>query len=445
MSKRMQWLLTAILSSTFPLTGFSDVMENPPAETSPQETPPKPSPATPPSTPLAVKPFTGKITRNKVRLRLQPNLEGYILKEINKDDYVIVVGESDEYYAVLPPKDLKTYVFRTYVLDNVVEGNRVNVRLDPDLDSPVIAQLTTGDKVEGTISPLNSKWLEIKTPDTVRLYVSKEYVEKVGDPSMMARLEKRRDEVNALLNSTYLISQSELQKPFEQINLDNVFTNFSKIVKLYSDFPEQVTRAKEMLAKIQETYLTKKIAYLETKAQSLDDHTSKLSPNTQNQLEQLERTIQSSQNSDQQESANNLPADESLVIAATDQPIIIDWNHAFDTSKMTDKMSSWVQAEKSLYDTWLEGHPNGTPETYYHEQIEEAVTLRGLVEPYHRTIRNKPGDYILVNKVNNLPIAYLYSTQINLQDKVGQEVTLKALPRPNNHFAFPAYFVVSVD
>ena len=53
---------------------------------------------------------------------------------------------------------------RTFVLDNVIEGNRVNARLKPDLESPVVAQLNSGDRVEGIIHPANNKWMEIKLP-----------------------------------------------------------------------------------------------------------------------------------------------------------------------------------------------------------------------------------------------------------------------------------------
>ncbi|MGZ3733102.1 MAG: SH3 domain-containing protein, partial [Parachlamydiaceae bacterium] len=104
----------------------------------------------------SIEPFTGKITRNKVRMRLQPSLDALILRELSKDDLLSVVGESNEFYAILPPKDTKAYIFRTYVLDDIVEGSRVNVRLEPAIEAPVIAQLNSGDKVEGIISPLSS-------------------------------------------------------------------------------------------------------------------------------------------------------------------------------------------------------------------------------------------------------------------------------------------------
>ena len=66
-------------------------------------------------------PFTGKIKKQKVRMRLQPLYDGQILKEMNSGDMVIVVGESDDFFAVQPPAEFKGYVYRTYVLDNVIE------------------------------------------------------------------------------------------------------------------------------------------------------------------------------------------------------------------------------------------------------------------------------------------------------------------------------------
>jgi len=45
----------------------------------------------------------------------------------------------------------------------------------------------------------------------------------------------------------------------------------------------------------------------------------------------------------------------------------------------------------------------------------------------------------------DLGVAYLYSTQVNLEDFVGKRVTLLVSPRPNNNFAFPAYYVFEVE
>ena len=174
---------------------------------------------------IADPPFTGKVVRNKVRLRLQPNLESKILQELNKGDLLIVTEASEDFYAVKPPMDVKGYVFRTFVLDNVVEGNRVNIRLEPDTEAIVIGQLNKGAQIQGTISSLNNKWLEIALPEDVRFYVSKEYVEKIGDGQLFGQLHKRKEEVQKLLDKAKKMAQEQIEKPFLQIQLEPVYSS----------------------------------------------------------------------------------------------------------------------------------------------------------------------------------------------------------------------------
>jgi hypothetical protein len=260
----------------------------------------------------------------------------------------------------------------------------------------------------------------------------------------MALMEKRRDEVNALLNSTYLISQSEMHKPFEQINLDSILVNFNKITKQYSDFPEQTARAKEIVTRMQEDYLHKKIAYLETRAGSnatiAEVEIPKEVQGQQIKFEQLQKTMKM----DDLE-PKTLEDDDELILNTTKSTVHLDFSHLFDPAGMSDKMAAWIPIEKTLYDEWATHHENGDPRFYYEQQSDESLVLRGLLEPYQRPVKNKPGDFILINKMTNLPIAYLYSTRVNLQDLVGQEITLRASPRSNNHFAFPAYYVLAIE
>lgn len=382
-----------------------------------------PQTAQAPSVPFEA--FTGKVIKNKVRLRQQPNLEAPVIRELNQGDLLIIVGESDDFYAVQPPADVKGYVFRTYILDNVVEANRVNVRIAPDVDAAVIAQLSTGDHVTGVISPLNNKWLEIVPPTSSRFYIAKDYIQKMGNTAFLSTFERRRDEVNQLLNSTYVVSQAELQKSFPEINLNGVYSNYNKIISEYTDFPEQVAKSREMMTVLQENYLQKKLSFLEAKSNMVhsdwENKNTELNQQVKNQqqkLTQLEQQLQ-----------NNKGFIRSTV----------------DNSGLSQKMAAWIPAEQNLYQAWAQQHENASMEEFYRAQRDEAVTLTGVVEPYIRVIKNKPGDYMLVNPANNQVVAYIYSTQFDLQEKVGQNVTLKAVPRPNNNFAFPAYFIFSVE
>lgn len=372
--------------------------------------------------PTSISAFTGRITKNKVRLRLQPNLDAKILKELSKDELVIVTGESEDFYAIKPPAETKGFIFRTFVLDNVIEGNRVNVRLEPELDAPIIAQLSSGDRVDGTISPLNSKWIEITPPPSTRFYIAKEYVEKIGDPDLMSRIQQRRTEVNSLLSTAYSMSETELKKPFPEINLNGAISTYNKIIQQFGDFPEQVARAKELLTSTQEKYLQTKIAYLESRAQLLDQlHKEKESGNL---------------------SQNDTPAPNAPL---PPEPVFENSNYTVTVRSPALKNTQWNGAEQKYLQQWLAENPEATAEDYYSEQNSRAITLKGVVEHYNRNIKNKPGDYLLINGSTHLPTAYLYSTEVNLHELAGHEVTLRVVPRPNNNFAFPAYFVIGHD
>lgn len=377
-------------------------------------------------------PFTGKISKNKVRVRLQSSYDGPVLKELGRNDLVVVLGETEDFYAIQPPSDFKAYVFRTYVLDNVIEGNKVNVRLKPELEAPVVAQLNSGDRVDGTIYDKNNKWLEIKLPSTARFYIAKEYIEKAGDVGLKARLEKKHDEAINLFTTTEAMSKLEMEKPFEQINIDTIKANYLHLLKDFPEFPEIENNAKNALASLQETYTLKKVAYLEKQTQvstSTFEANKKLAAELQAQKskvseleQQLEKNIQLNQD------------EQGMATLSPQKP-----------SQLPLNMSAWLPVEQNLFAEWSQQTGKNNPQDFYDEQKQQSFVLRGIVDAYNRPIKNKPGDYMLLSTGSKLPIAFLYSTHINLQDYIGHEVAIVVSPRPNNHFAFPAYFVLSMD
>lgn len=391
----------------------------------------KKKPAPQPAVAVKFDPFTGKITKNKVRVRLQPAFDGPVLRELGLNDLVVVLGESDDFYAIQPPSDVKAYVYRTFVLDNVIEGNRVNARLKPDLDAPVVAQLNSGERVEGVVHPGNNKWMEIKLPASARFYIAKEYVAKAGDASLKGRLEKKHEEAIQLLNTTEGVARAEMQKPFDQINIDGIKLNYEHVMKDYPEFPDAGAKAKEALGALLESYTAKKLAYLENQtrnsAASIEAN-KKLAAELQAQkskVNQLEQEIEKNRQ-----------------VASAPQPFIAG---GYKPDQLPINMSSWIPAEESLMARWSQQTGKHSARDFYEDQKKEAFALKGVIDTYTRPVKNKPGDYMLLNSSSKLPIAFLYSTNINLQDYVGHEVSLLVAPRANNNFAFPAYFVLHLE
>jgi hypothetical protein len=390
--------------------------------------------AAPSSVVAKFEPFTGKIIKNKVRLRLQANYEGPVVRELNHHDYVVVLGENDDFYAVQPPSDIHGYVFRTYILDNVVEGDRVNIRLQPDREATIVSQLKAGDRVVGSVASANNKWLEIALPSTTRFYIAKEYVEKVGDAGFKERLDNRRQAAYDLLNTTDAMSKAELQKPFDQMGIAGIKANYQHIINDYSEFSDIITQAKESLTAIQDAYTAKKLVYLEEQSQassSTIETNKKLNAELEaqkNKISHLEQQIEQNRQ-----------------VATVMQPTIETLHNVKKPHQLPVNMSIWIPTEENLFNAWSRQSGKHTPQEFYEEQKQQGFVLQGIVDPYTRTVKNKPGDYMLINTASKLPIAFLYSTHINLQDYVGHEVSILVSPRNNNNFAFPAYFVLTIE
>jgi uncharacterized protein YgiM (DUF1202 family) len=426
----------------------------------------------------AFKSFTGKVKGNRVRLRSGPSLGNSTVRELNTGDMLVVVGEENDFYAVLPPTGLKGYIYRTYVLDNVIEGNHVNVRLAPDLESPIVAQMNTGDPVKGIVARENNKWLEMELPATARLYVAKDYLETAGGPDLYQERTRRSSEVAELLNAAYLVSQAEMRKPYGDIDMKRVERAFDPVVTNYSDFPSQVAKAKEALKQIQDLYTQKKVTHLEAK--QLDGpnvsraQRKELEGQVKSQQErlaalesQVEQTLTLAQQAVQNapkpvaavqpkpkvtktdvEVAKAAPAPAKGAplekpVAAKPVAAPVKAPIAVDKPKVIEAPTAWTGAEEHLYQTWSQGRESATQEAFYMEEMLNAVELIGVVEPYREQLHNRPGDYILYD--NYKPLGYLYSTQVDLAAVTGKRVKMRLAERPNHHFAFPAYFVLSAE
>lgn len=405
-------------------------------------------------------PFTGRVNGNKVRLRAQPDLEGKVIREVNKGDLFIVQGEENGFFAVQPPKGTKGYIFRTYVLDNVIEGTRVNVRLEPDVESPIIGKLSRGDAIQGVTSGINPKWLEIDPPSSSRFYIAKDYVTSIGKPEVFESYFRRKNEVQLLLDSAYVAGQMELRKPvFEEIQIVSVTDQFKNVIDNYTDYPDEVAKAKEGFALVQEMYIQRKLAYLESRTEQSAASWEAKRIAMDAELETYQKRLAELEQRLKEERENNFGFTEEPVIVVV--PIETKTEPALNLAKedretpiaagaknnpapqMNANMRAWQFKEEALYRQWLAQNPNHTMADFYQAEQAQTVLLTGVVEPYTIPSKKRPGDYTL--KVNNVPVAYLYSTKIDLQEKVGQLVKVTGVPRPNNHFAYPAFFVISVN
>ncbi|MFZ4098934.1 MAG: SH3 domain-containing protein [Chlamydiia bacterium] len=344
--------------------------------------------------------MTGRISRDRVRLRNRADRDAPVIMELHKDDLVLIDGLERDFYAVRPMQGMKAYVFRSYILDGNVEASNVNVRLAPSLDATVIGRLQQGERVSGEIAAAQSKWLEIACPEQCRFFVAKEYVEQAGGPDLYQKMGARQSEMHRLLQRAEHLAQQELSKPYDQMRLDEAQVLLQQVAQGFRDFPSHAERAQTLLTKIQKDYLGKKANFLGG------------------------------------ESGASV-AQEPLALAAVEDL------SASESRPITDRMRLWEPVEQGLIESWIAANTNQTPLDYYAEELRTASELEGILEPFASTGTNRPGDYVL--KKGAVPAACVYSTSVNLQDQVGRKVRLLASPRPDHHYAFPAYYVHDVE
>ena len=344
-------------------------------------------------------PFTGKVTCSRLRVRLQPNLEGTILEELALGDLVVATDQVDDFFAVMPDPTRKGYVYRAYVLDNVVEANNVNVRLGPDTHTPIFCQMNQGDRVSGTVCQDNNKWLVVDLPETTRFYVAKDYIVNVGDPGLYKRTQTRKQQVASRLDALDKTIQEELVKPFDDIQLMASVNELKTVAVQDQDLPELASRAQSLLKSTQEQYL---------------------------QLS-LGRTPVAVSEAAPQETASRM-----IAMAPPEVPV-----------KMVSV--SLQQQEDNLVEQALQAGRAASREAFYSEAIKLSQEIAGQLVPYDRPVRNRPGDFMLVDSKTKVPVAYLYSCTVDLRPFAGQVVRLSVDPRPNHHFALPAYAVLDVQ
>lgn len=348
----------------------------------------------------AFEPFTGCIRRSKVRMRAQADVNSSIVSELTQGSLIAVVGEHDDFYAVRPQESMQVYVYRTYVLNQTVDAARINVRLGPSMDAPIIGQMQKGDRIEGQISKENDQWIAINLPDTISLYIAKEFIEKVGPPSYLSNVRARREEAAEWIRLSELSAQKALDHPAyhpaEELDLAQAYGYLNRVHAQCKEFPDLINRAEQARNAIEEKVKQKQLY-------------ARLHP----------------------------------------QPIVTPPmpNHpplpAIPRS-MPETMSYWVPHEQILFEDWRKQHPEESITAFYTAQESTAQPLKGVIQPYTRSIQNKPGNFLLIDPVNGHPTAFLYSTQVDLQEHAGKTLSLLAAPRANHNFAFPAFFVLSI-
>lgn len=291
----------------------------------------------------SIQPFTGRVTGKRVRMRLQPQLDSAIICELQKNQLLQIVGIQDGFYAVTPPPEIHGYVFRSFVLDDVIEGSKVNMRMNPSKNALVLTQLNTGDKIYKLSPEIEGSWIEIAMPKHVIFYVSKDFIVNVGPESLYQQWQSECVQAEHMLHAAQFLMQTELSKPFDQIDMTKLLSSFEKIIAEYRCVPSVHRQAKQEILQCQQIYLEKKIAFLQPQAQAV-----------QVELDDAKSSLTSLQEDTTSE--------------------CMQWQEDM-LAACTDKMRIWQHAEDVLYEKWKETQSHSEQDqTYFYEEQKNGLS-----------------------------------------------------------------------
>ncbi len=385
--------------------------------------------------------FTGRVIGNKVRVRLGADFNSGIVQKVNKDDLVLVVGEKENFWAIRPFELTKVYVYRTYILDGIVEASRVNIRLKPQLDAPILGVLQMGERVHGAIDENNPKWYAITPPKQVTFYIDKKYVELIGKSEIFAPLCKQKKEAENVLKTACMVVDEAVKKEIDAIDPGPIIETLSSFIKTYSSFPKLVQTASDTLDLFKEQYTKKKIEQAwKNKAHSENSKEpifASVEEQEKHQNPTVEETLPSPKVASPVE-IYSISSTESNQDAPASFPVINQ-----ETSSRENHLAYWQKVEEARYEKWKKHHAYLAKKDYYEKQKLDGFQLEGFIEKHEISGPNKPGDFLLRSK--NQPVGYLYSADIDLSFYEGRSVKIIASERPNYHFAFPAYYVLEIE
>lgn len=369
----------------------------------------------------AFMPFTGEIKGHRVRLRVAPHTDSAVIKELSKGDLVAVIGEKKDFYVIAAMDGMKGYVFRTFILDNTIEGEQVNVRSEPSTSAPILSRLSRGTQVSLTKNQPTGKWSEIELPSQCVLYIAKNFITNKGPVELYKKQEQQKKLAVNLLEQAQTFAKIELQKDLNDIDLEAIYKKINLLQDdEFKNVPNLSQHIQKILEEVQDAYLTKSMEHAQNVTAS--------KPNTVSNAAEQATSVTSEPNK----------KTGSLLSRHIRKQIAV---------KTSPSLKGRETLEYSLFKIWVSMRSHGQTETltiedFYKDEQKKQQILTGELEPYAHVVKNNPGDFLLKN--GETTVAFLYSTKIDLNLWVGKKISITCLPRPNNFFAFPAYYVTHI-
>jgi SH3-like domain-containing protein len=118
-----------------------------------------------------------RVTGDRVSLRSMPDINSELLDRAMRGEELVYLGETNDWTAVQAPDSLHFWVSSEYIQNGIVVPAKLNIRSGPSQNYSVVCVVNAGDSV--SLRGEFNEWLKIAPPVGSRVWISKQYVEKI--------------------------------------------------------------------------------------------------------------------------------------------------------------------------------------------------------------------------------------------------------------------------
>jgi SH3-like domain-containing protein len=188
----------------------------------------------------AVQPRTGEINAHEVNIRAGAHLNYEILTQLDKGDLVLVTGTRGDWTRIAMPPGVLAWVSSKFVAeDGLVEAENVNVRSGPSLKHNLLCQLDRDQQV--VVVKESGEWYGIMPPDDAWAWVHSNLVDDKGEAALYTAWAPRKAKCMALLAAADDFRSKQLHQAEADIDFDAILANYQRLEKDYADMPEART------------------------------------------------------------------------------------------------------------------------------------------------------------------------------------------------------------
>lgn len=208
-------------------------------------------------------PFVGRVTGNRVNVRVGSNANTAVVTQLNKGKLVLVLEEDDAFFFIEPPEGTTFWIYSRLVRDGWPKSDDVNVRSGPGTHYPIVCQVDKNTSLD--IVEEKEKWIRIRPPQGSTAKINKDYVVYFSTPeNYAAKLEEEKISQEQF-KEIEAFRRVELNKSMMEINFDLLLGKYQNLLDQFPGSP----LTDKIEARIKDTQSKKEVAERELRAQEM--------------------------------------------------------------------------------------------------------------------------------------------------------------------------------